>query len=85
MPDRDCGERADPVLGEDGGQPRHPGAPVVADDVGLVDAEVVQDRADVADYVAQAVPGDLGRSDRPKPRMSGVMTRYPFATRTGTW
>ena len=58
---RDRGQRADPVRAEDGGEPGHRRAPVVADHVRRLDAELVQQRADVADDVPQPVGADLGR------------------------
>ena len=67
--------------------PSHRGAPVVPDDLGALDAERIQHGDHVGDAVADARSRrpPRGRSDSPKPRRSGAMTRLPAATSAGTW
>jgi hypothetical protein len=71
-------EPLDAVRVQGGEDPGHGGAPVVADDTGLLDLERVEDRDEVGDGAAQAVRLDRGRPvgraeaahvrrDRPQP------------------
>ena len=73
MADGQGDQVVDTVGGERGDHPRQRGAPVVTDDVGPLDPEVVEHAEHVADEERQRVRVDLaGRSDSPKPRRSGA-------------
>jgi hypothetical protein len=61
---RDSGQRADPVRAHDGREPGHSRAPVVPHHVRSRHAQLVQERADVADHIPQRVGADLGRAFR---------------------